>query len=560
MLQLSDVDGDGKTDLFYTATDPTGSYFALRRRTGEGLSFGPEVRLLEDEYRAISVGEADGRPGEEIFAIDGQTGRVEMLGFDTKESEGVGPLSGQFTQYGLTGGRQDRAACVGDFDGDGRPDLVVSSPGAAEVILLRGGPGGFQTAVVCPSLLDVTAVHAVRAGGDADSLVVLSDDEKSLGVSTFDAETGRLAFPALLPVEEVPSAVVPLRPDLGDEAGFLAFGKDGGTLWSPKDGGWSAADPFPLPSGVKAADIEQAHRMDADGDGKTDFLLAFRRESPAAVTLNEDKQFQRLDVSGGLQLPRVTGPMLAVADDGKSLLVAQEKFVREVTLGEDKRWAVARQWNAPSSSVDLEAVVPAGKGDGGPESAAIAAFDGDNGRVLVFDGGAAAEPISELEVGPFGLQKMLTADFDGDGTRDVVLVGPESVGLLGSRGEEPTLKVKLTFEMQDDKAFAGDLIVGDINADGEPDLIINEVRQHTAAIVALQEKQDAAEGEDVLDAELAVRFTLFEEKRFSSEREQPGLQPREMLLADVTGDGRLDLVLLAHDRLLVHPQDAPEGE
>jgi len=32
-------------------------------------------------------------------------------------------------------------------------------------------------------------------------------------------------------------------------------------------------------------------------------------------------------------------------------------------------------------------------------------------------------------------------------------------------------------------------------------------------------------------------------------------EPREVLVADVTGDGRNDLVLLVHDRVLVYPQE-----
>jgi hypothetical protein len=32
-------------------------------------------------------------------------------------------------------------------------------------------------------------------------------------------------------------------------------------------------------------------------------------------------------------------------------------------------------------------------------------------------------------------------------------------------------------------------------------------------------------------------------------------EPHEILMADVTGDGRADLLLLLHDRLIVYPQE-----
>ncbi len=32
-------------------------------------------------------------------------------------------------------------------------------------------------------------------------------------------------------------------------------------------------------------------------------------------------------------------------------------------------------------------------------------------------------------------------------------------------------------------------------------------------------------------------------------------EPREALVADVTGDGKKDLIVLVHDRILVYPQE-----
>jgi hypothetical protein len=56
--------------------------------------------------------------------------------------------------------------------------------------------------------------------------------------------------------------------------------------------------------------------------------------------------------------------------------------------------------------------------------------------------------------------------------------------------------------------------------------------------------------------QLAINFKVFEEKSFQDEGSS-GLEPREMLVADVTGDGRDDLIMLVHDRLLLYPQSAP---
>ena len=47
---------------------------------------------------------------------------------------------------------------------------------------------------------------------------------------------------------------------------------------------------------------------------------------------------------------------------------------------------------------------------------------------------------------------------------------------------------------------------------------------------------------------------VFEERTFRSRRSELP-EPREALVEDVTGDGKKDLILLVHDRVLVYPQE-----
>jgi hypothetical protein len=41
----------------------------------------------------------------------------------------------------------------------------------------------------------------------------------------------------------------------------------------------------------------------------------------------------------------------------------------------------------------------------------------------------------------------------------------------------------------------------------------------------------------------------------TASRRNDDLEPREALVADVTGDGKNDLIILVHDRILVYPQE-----
>jgi hypothetical protein len=55
----------------------------------------------------------------------------------------------------------------------------------------------------------------------------------------------------------------------------------------------------------------------------------------------------------------------------------------------------------------------------------------------------------------------------------------------------------------------------------------------------------------------AMRFKIFEQKgyREGEARGKSSVEPRELKIADVTGDGRNDLVTIIHDRIIIYPQD-----
>ena len=52
----------------------------------------------------------------------------------------------------------------------------------------------------------------------------------------------------------------------------------------------------------------------------------------------------------------------------------------------------------------------------------------------------------------------------------------------------------------------------------------------------------------------ANRWQVFEERTFRNRRSDMP-EPREAAVADVTGDGKNDLIVLVHDRILVYPQE-----
>jgi len=54
-------------------------------------------------------------------------------------------------------------------------------------------------------------------------------------------------------------------------------------------------------------------------------------------------------------------------------------------------------------------------------------------------------------------------------------------------------------------------------------------------------------------SQIQVLDQAFETRSFGFDQSR-GFGPRQAMIADATGDGAPDLLLVAHDRIIVHPQ------
>ncbi|HJQ23811.1 MAG TPA: VCBS repeat-containing protein [Blastocatellia bacterium] len=147
-LQLADINEDGKLDII-TTNNRLNRFATLLGNGRGGFSPGPAATFPAGEgHYTFAFGDLDGDGHLDVVIVSGgagelaQPGRAVMLRGDGKGafkngSETTVPLS-------------PRYVTLGDVDGDGRPDIVITHGGYQLSILLNRGGGKFAPAPGSP--------------------------------------------------------------------------------------------------------------------------------------------------------------------------------------------------------------------------------------------------------------------------------------------------------------------------------------------------------------------------------------------------------------------------
>ncbi|KPK65731.1 MAG: hypothetical protein AMK73_02125 [Planctomycetes bacterium SM23_32] len=153
-----------------------------------------------------------------------------------------------------------------------------------------------------------------------------------------------------------------------------------------------------------------------------------------------------------------------------------------------------------------------------------------------------------IEIGPFEFLGIVAADVDGDDGPEVLIIGQEKLGVLFLSEGGPELDEVATYETDQEETAYAQVLIADLNADGKNDLLLREVQQNQLEV--LYRRPDG-------EWERGMRFKVFEGRVFDR-REARAAEPREMVTAELTGDGLTDIAVIVHDRVIVYPQQPPE--
>lgn len=558
-VQVLDVDGDGRSDLLLVNWEDRNP-FRFRLQNKDGV-LGPENYFPMSPIRSYWADNLETNSKTEVITIAENSGRAEISTFNRKPAE---PLSGDFRQGQLQvlplnkTDKARRGLLWADVNGDGLPDLLVAQPESGQIsIYFQQKDGSLSSPKTFPTLAGITglAVADWDSDGKAD-IFMLSEDEKRIGVSRLD-DKEKLPFPdpILLDGRPLAMAVGPLKPG-GKPVLAVIVDQDGkrSLVIRTADGKTKTQK---LDDSFKSNPTSMAFQ-DVDQDGLADLVVLIPYEKVKILRQVPGKDFEEIDVSapgGGIEQPWMTS--LDVDGDGKpELLLPQKNFLRAVVLQSDNSlqsstnrggwmFKVKEQINGTSS--DSRIVGAAALSNGTNATPSLFMLDADRKQLTLCErdtnGVWQVTRNIDLPVSDFG--SLQPVAFGGSKPNTVGFLGLNTAAWLPLHGDIWQLTELDGYETPIKDGHLGDVTSGDLNNDGRKDLVFLETARNYLDLVIFNAQHKLVP---------ANRWQVFEERTFRSRRSDLP-EPREAVVADVTGDGKNDLIVLVHDRILVYPQE-----
>ncbi|MBK8552063.1 MAG: T9SS type A sorting domain-containing protein [Ignavibacteria bacterium] len=181
-IDATDLDNDGDNDVIITewlgCPNVTNSSRRIYICTNDGNSVfaNPIIKVVSPQPAPIAYGDFNSDGKKDI--ITGSAGAIVEISMGIGNGDLLAPVS---YSIGDQGGATD--IVVEDFNGDGKPDIASSNfwEGTSMSVLYGNGNGTFQTAIILPSayspdLLNVSGITAGDLDNDGDKDIIVGNN------------------------------------------------------------------------------------------------------------------------------------------------------------------------------------------------------------------------------------------------------------------------------------------------------------------------------------------------------------------------------------------------
>jgi uncharacterized protein (TIGR03437 family) len=486
----ADFNGDGKADLAVAVTnETTNGAILIYLNKGDGTFADAVSYQAGQEPNGMATLDINHDGITDLVVASSTAGSTPAGGVYVLLGKGDGTF-GAAIGYSL--GAYPLSVTIGDFNGDGTPDVAVTTFAKTVNILLGAGNGTFTAggSVATGNYPQYVAAGDFNKDGKLD-LAVTNSGDQTVSVYTGDGKGGfQIRATYLVSYQSNSLIVTDFNGDgnldiiqgLGDARGFGANSSNWNMdiLLGNGDGTFQGVSFSSAP--VTTAYATMFVTGDFNGDGKVDTVINDRFGGNLYLfSGNGDGSFQP-----PAKIPIASEPVGGVAGDfngdGKLDLAVAQNVGGQITI-------------LLNSAAGLQPAVTFSSGGGAPNNMVAADFNHDG-----------------------KLDLAVTNDSSGDGSPPTVAV------FFG--GGNGAFQLAKTYRLG---SYPAGLAVADLNGDGFPDLVVTDSGETITPGSAYVLMNDGSGGFRTPQALAASSY------------------PQAVSVADVNGDGKLDLVICTSD-------------
>ncbi|MFO1484020.1 MAG: VCBS repeat-containing protein [Verrucomicrobiaceae bacterium] len=546
-LNIADLDGDDRADLFYTA--PEGDALLVRLQH-DGTTFGEEWRLEIPVTRHWLHPIRLGGKKTGVAWIQQDTNMVEIARLTQGSAEPNADRAATIRYAMPPTDSKNGTVAHGDLTGDGHADVVMAEPKAARVWLFEGSTGGaFKEGREFPVLSGVESLAIADVDDDKKAdLVLLSPGEQSIGIAHW--QNNRLSYPEIVYQTKEGETLLSLTTGsltTPAETAILCVSevKSKPQLITLRKSGKTFASTTQELT-IKTGRINGIRVVDANQDGRGDLAL-FSNLGPLQLllsTTDAKSPFKKVEGIPDTFVAKLTPAALTTGDldgDGKAeLLIAHQQLARAFKVDAEGKASIVEQFNAPDPAAELH-------------SALVSRKDGKV-SILLID--ATHSKLHELVAGkdrvyradhthalPVMTPEQCVLMSTGESTK-LLLLAKNSFQIAPLDGTTLKLETVASFDSELKDTTPSDLIAASFSGEDRDDIALLDTAK--SRVIEFFQPANGSKWQS------AMYFRVFEtDPHF---RGKTGLEnePHDYAALDLDNDGRLDLCLLTHDRVLLY--------
>jgi len=525
-IELVDADRDGHLDLlqyYHNKKTP------IKVRLGDGHgNFGVADLLQASNMKSVVLIQPEKKQPPMIAGLMGNGLGMRIYGFTkTKQPELL--KTQKFTPQTLAipaKGKTRRAWITADFDGDGNSDLLAAAPTQNKLYLYKGGHGGLEPSYTKYNTL--AQVNALAQLADNDILVV-SCKEKSVGIHRHN---NMAEFPQLLALKGELVTAGAIR----DTKSIFVVRKDDDDLVLDCYNGTKYEKSLPLELDEEPS-VLTAFTLD---DSTTGIMLFTDYSQPKMMLLTSgSNKLEKISSDKFSALSQNLTPAQVMTEkpgSGKSMIVANGSTIRRYEW-KDAQYHISKQFDPMNEQAKTSLLCTAEYG--GKDGFTV--YDANSKNLLWYTADEAAKKI-HIDGGADSFDGLVQLKNTSDSV--FLMVGDNDIAVLADKAGVISLKEN-----------------GEYMSDAEkPQLrIVRSIKVGNArsalALVDAANRSIEIVYSDKTGIKHVLTFVAFLKSSIAGPVSVKITEPHDIKSGDINGDGISDMILLAHDKLIIYIGD-----